>query len=632
MQKRRGCVRLGAIRRVLCALLALVLSLAGTELSPGRAESGGLVRVKLTRLGTPSELTFTADCDYLCAGDPCLNLCAGSAVTLRADGGTLYLSCGGVELNCGSSARLLRCGSGGIRFQSPSLSNLYCGDLYLSASGSAITAILHIPMEDYLCGVVGYEMSNSFPLAALEAQAVAARNYAAKKLSTQASRSYDVVDTSTDQVFKGYNSSQGQVIQAVKNTAGLVLYSGSTLASCSYTASNGGQTEATKNVWGGSLSYSVVKDDPYDLGNAASRKTTAYIAKDAGDLHPSLEAALLAGLEDVLAAQRLSQDAADVRIASIARITAKDPKYASPSRLYRTLSFELRVQSRRLSDGASVTISATVDVPSYGGVESWYGLSINSASNETVEVTDAGDSFCITFRRYGHGVGMSQRGAQAMARDFGMSSQEILAFYYPGTTLKQSSFAGASYASLAGGGDAAATARAAGRLSLYEDATGDAVCATLVDGLALRVLALRGERALVEIQGLQAWAAVDGLRDFALIGEKFEPVAEAAVLDADANLLELPMEGARTIEVLLAGAQLSVLERGFACWSAPKAGRAWRRRAAHRAICPQRCCEPRSPRIPPNPRKRRNPRTPPNPRTPRSPARKRRIPRNRLQL
>ena len=78
------------------------------------------------------------------------------------------------------------------------------------------------------------------------------------------------------------------------------------------------------------------------------------------------------------------------------------------------------MQSKRLSDGAPVTLAATVDVPTYGGLEDWYGLSINSASNETVEVTDEGDCFCVNFRRFGHGIGMSARGAQAMARDYGM--------------------------------------------------------------------------------------------------------------------------------------------------------------------------------------------------------------------
>lgn len=551
----------GFARRALCALLALVLLLAGAELAPVRAESGGLLRVKLTRLGTPSELVFTADCDYVCSGEFSLNLPAGSRVALRADGGSLTLSCDGVELNCCSSARLLRCGSGGVRFQSPALANVFCGDLYLSASGSAITAVLHLPMEDYLCGVVGYEMSNSYPLEALKAQAVAARNYALKKMSTQAAKSYDVVDTPTDQVFKGYNAGQTRVIQAVQETAGLALYSGSALASCYYTASNGGQTEATKNAWGNSLSYSVVKDDPYDLGNTGAKKTTARIAKDANDLHPSLESALLEGVQDVLAGQKLSQDAADVRILSIERVTAKNPKYAAPSRLYRTLGFELRVQSKRLSDGAAVTLAATVDVPTYGGLEDWYGLSINSGSNETVEVTDEGDCFCVTFRRWGHGIGMSQRGAQAMARDYGMSAQEILSFYYPGTELRSVALEGASYASPAGGGDAVAAAYASGELTLYADAASESVCAKVEDGLALRVLGAQAGRVLVEVRGLQAWAAVEGLRDFALIGEGFESASGEMALGADANLLELPLEGARVLETLLAGTQVRLQER-----------------------------------------------------------------------
>ena len=550
----------GLVRRALCALLALVLLISCAELAPVRAESGGLVRVKLTRLGTPSELIFTADCDYLCAGDLSLNIPAGSSVTLRADGGALTLSCGGVELSCGSSARLLRCGSG-VRFQSPSLANVFCGDLYLSASGSAITAVLHLPMEDYLCGVVGYEMSNSYPLEALKVQAVAARNYALKKLSTQASRSYDVVDTSADQVFRGFNASQTRVIQAVQETAGQVLYSGGTLASCYYTASNGGQTESTKNVWGGVLSYSVVKDDPYDLGNAAAKKNTARIAKDASGLQPALEKALLEGVQDVLEGQKLSRDAADVEIRSIERITAKNPKYAAPSRLYRTLAFELRVQSKRLPDGAPVTLAATVDVPTYGGLEDWYGLSINSASNETVEVTDEGDCFCVNFRRFGHGIGMSARGAQAMARDYGMGMEEILSFYYPGTELRTVSLAGASYASPAGGGDAVATACAEGQLLLYADATGGSACARVDDGLALRVLGAQGARVLVEIRGLRAWAPVEGLRDFALIDEMFEPALGEMALRADAELLELPLEGARVIQTLPSGARVRLLER-----------------------------------------------------------------------
>ncbi len=553
----------------MCALLALALLLAGDGTEVARAEMRGVTRVKLTRLGSPSELRLVADCDYVCAGEPAMNLPAGSEVLVRASGGELYVICGGVELYCGGQVRLMRCGGGGVRFQSPALANLFRGDLALSASGSSIAAVLHIPLEDYLCGVVGYEMSNSYPLEALKAQAVAARNYALRKMSTRAGKSYDLTDTSTDQVFRGYNSSQTRVIQAVRETAGLALNDGGSLASCYYTASNGGQTESTRNIWGSSLRYSVVKDDPYDLENASSRKKSATIARDGSDLLPSLEAALLEGVGDAL--RRLELDADGARIASIEAIAPVDPKYAAPSRLYRALSFELRVRAPRLSDGAEMVVAATVEVPTYGALEGWYGLSINSASNETVEVARDGGGYRVTFRRYGHGAGMSQRGAQTMAAGYGKDFSEILEFYYPGTALRQLSLPGTGYASPLTSGDAIATARARGAAQLYRDAEGADACAALADGLALNALEVRGARALVETGGLRAWLDVAALRDFAPAGERFEPaLGERAILAADAALLELPAQGARTLETLLAGAPMTLLERS-ASWALAEA-------------------------------------------------------------
>lgn len=104
-----------------------------------------------------------------------------------------------------------------------------------------LVPILSLSVEDYLLGVVPYEMSDSFPLEALKAQAVCARTYALSHLN--ASRAYDVVDTTNDQVFKGVDSSTKNAARAVQETAGIVgMYNGK-LAECFYSASNGGQTE-----------------------------------------------------------------------------------------------------------------------------------------------------------------------------------------------------------------------------------------------------------------------------------------------------------------------------------------------------------------------------------------------------
>ena len=397
------------------------------------AASDGMIRVRLTRLGSRSSLSFTPTCAYYVDGNTARPIPAGAQATVEIVGGELYLTVNGALTSLGSSCTLARSqrGACGIRFTSPAYSSLYCGDLMLSVSGGSIVPILRIYVEDYLYGVVGYEMSNSWPLEALKAQAVAARNYALRCMSTRSSRAYHVVDTSTDQVFRGYEGGYARVIQAVDETRNMALYAGSTIASCYYSASNGGQTEATRNVWGGNLSYSTVKDDPYDLSNPSATAKRATIRRDATGLDARLAQALLDG-------------AAGASLVSILDIEPHTPKYASPSRLYTKLRFTIEVTGGR---------QYAVDVDTYGALETWYGLSINSSSNETVYVEKGADDFTITFRRWGHGVGMSQRGAQTMAQQ-GMSFRDILSFYYPGTQLRTLSLSDTTGSGLHDGGAA----------------------------------------------------------------------------------------------------------------------------------------------------------------------------------
>ena len=402
------------------------------------AASDGMIRVRLTRLGSRSSLSFTPTCAYYVDGNTARPIPAGAQATVEIVGGELYLTVNGALTSLGSSCTLARGqrGACGIRFTSPAYSSLYCGDLMLSVSGGSIVPILRIYVEDYLYGVVGYEMSNSWPLEALKAQAVAARNYALRCMSTRSSRAYHVVDTSTDQVFRGYEGGYARVIQAVDETRNMALYAGSTIASCYYSASNGGQTEATRNVWGGNLSYSTVKDDPYDLANPSATAKRATIRRDATGLDARLAQALLDGAA--------AQGAAGASLVSILDIEPYTPKYASPSRLYTKLRFTIEVTGGR---------QYAVDVDTYGALETWYGLSINSSSNETIYVEKGADDFTITFRRWGHGVGMSQRGAQTMAQQ-GMSFRDILAFYYPGTQLRTLSLSDTTGSGLHDGGAA----------------------------------------------------------------------------------------------------------------------------------------------------------------------------------
>ena len=427
--------------KFIAAFLALVLMAAclpALEQS-AFAASDGMIRVKITRLGSPESITFTTSCDYYVDGDKAARIPSGSKVTVKVSGTNLLLTSGSYSLNMGSDFTIKKqnAGTSGVRFTSPSLGNVYCGDFRFMLESGKITTIMTIYVEDYLYGVVGYEMSNSYPSEALKAQAIAARNYVLRAKANRSKKAYDVVDTSSDQVFKGYNGSQTRVIKAVDDTRGMVLTYDGKLAYCYYTASNGGQTESTKNAWGSKVAYSVVKEDRFDLESSGKCKSITLKKDQSGSgMNANLHAALVDGMEDKLAENGLSTDPNDVSIETIVSIEPIDPKYAEPSMLYRKLRFTVVASSVNI-EGERISGTVTVDIPTYGGIETWYDLSINSSSNETVTVDETETGFKISFRRWGHGIGMSQQGARTMVNDYSMDYEDVLDFYYPGTEIEK---------------------------------------------------------------------------------------------------------------------------------------------------------------------------------------------------
>ena len=121
---------------------------------------------------------------------------------------------------------------------------------YRSGGGYKLYTIAHINIENYLYGVVPYEMGSSAPLEALKAQAVAARTYTVRMMSARTSWLYDVVDTTGDQTYNGTPASASNCNTAVDGTEGILIKNGSAYTATYYSSSNGGQTESIKNAWG----------------------------------------------------------------------------------------------------------------------------------------------------------------------------------------------------------------------------------------------------------------------------------------------------------------------------------------------------------------------------------------------
>jgi peptidoglycan hydrolase-like amidase len=141
-----------------------------------------------------------------------------------------------------------------------------------------VSVVNDVTLELYLRGVVPAEMPATWPAAALQAQAVAARSYAARRLRPGVSY-YDLVDDSRAQVYRGSLGEKGAASAAVVATAGLVLKSGSAIANTLFHSSDGGATEDNENVYTSATGAIVAGPVLYLRGSADRRDDgTAYDA------------------------------------------------------------------------------------------------------------------------------------------------------------------------------------------------------------------------------------------------------------------------------------------------------------------------------------------------------------------
>lgn len=135
----------------------------------------------------------------------------------------------------------------------------YRGVLNLSSAAGRLRAINHLGIESYLPSVVGSEMPHQWPLAALQAQSVAARTYALRKRNRGGL--WDVKATVSSQVYKGVESETPSTLRAVASTRSLVLVHGGKLINAVFHSSSGGATEASGMVWQQQLPYLVSVPD-----------------------------------------------------------------------------------------------------------------------------------------------------------------------------------------------------------------------------------------------------------------------------------------------------------------------------------------------------------------------------------
>lgn len=266
--------------------------------------------------------------------------------------------------------------------------NRYQGSIQLTAQGNQVQVINFVDMESYLRGVVPSEMSASWPMEALKAQAVAARSYTLTSLSPQSE--YDLCATVECQVYRGVEVEHPRTDSAIYATAGVVVtYAGAT-ARTFYHADSGGMIASSQEVWGSALPYLLARTDAV----TTTPHRSWVITLDSATLTASMSGlGYSVGTVTGLRVVRLSESG--------------------------------RVLEMQVSGSAgSQVLSGTMLTSLTRG----WGL---KSTRFTVQsgLTVRGDG-------WGHGVGMSQYGARALANS-GYDYSRILVYYYPNTSLTQ---------------------------------------------------------------------------------------------------------------------------------------------------------------------------------------------------
>ena len=251
--------------------------------------------------------------------------------------------------------------------------------------------VVSLELEDYVTGVVGAEMPALFSSEALKAQAVIARTYALKANSmgrtlsdNESSQSYKDNGELVSMWGGNYSSYYSKIKDAVNSTNGVYLtYNGNYIEAVYHSTSNG-RTEDSSNVWGNSFPYLVSVDSVYDNSN------------------PSFSISKTFSYSDLSSKLGFSVDA----------------------------NTEFNVLGH--------TSGGRVSNISVGGVN-FSGVSFRSMlglRSTDFDISKIDDGVVITTRGYGHGVGMSQYGANGMAKA-GYSYRDILLHYYPGVSIEQ---------------------------------------------------------------------------------------------------------------------------------------------------------------------------------------------------
>lgn len=369
-------------------------------------------------------------------------------------------------------------GAGFLKFNGKT----YRGAFLITQRGGLLNVL---DVEQYVCGVLPAEVGASWHMQALRAQAICARTYVLKQSMNRQDKGYDVVDTDADQVYKGQGVETARTNQAAASTTGEILTYGNDIAYTYFHSDSGGHTADISDVWGQNLPYLVGVPEAVSYKSPVSSwsakipasKIQAAITRVTGtDIGPISEIQVSEvdqggrairmtfigskGSKTIRASQ--FRTAVDPRTLKSTMFTPSGGAFSAsdtltpsglvsrqPSRASSTgMTFEEEQGIARMTAEGVFTTTELIDMLTNPAKRKAYyqtGLSRSSRGKAQpakpknkygYSIEKSGSDFVFYGRGWGHGVGMSQWGAMAMAEQ-GWTAEKILEHYYPGTAIRK---------------------------------------------------------------------------------------------------------------------------------------------------------------------------------------------------
>jgi len=321
------------------------------------------------------------------------------------------------------------------------------GVVLTNASSSKLCVMNIVGLEGYLYSVLGGEVSHTWDIEALKAQAVCARGYVASNYNKHASYGFNLCATTNCQVYKGVSAEKPSLIEAVDATAGQILAYDSKPAQTYFFSSSGGHTADVKNIWGTSIPYLRGVPDPYESSSSPNHSWSVTLTND--------EIASVFKKQGADIGNLISLTAKNDETGRVYELTAKGTNGSHTLKNQNTYSpfYSKGVIGQRYTISPTSTKSVelyvlsskqkTETAPLFAisagkAINNTGGASVKLISSKGIsQINSDGDISGYTFSGggWGHGVGMSQYGAKGMA-EAGFGYDDILRHYFPGTELK----------------------------------------------------------------------------------------------------------------------------------------------------------------------------------------------------